>query len=671
MELWSPAGWAREEPGLDLAIILDPGQGGAEGNPVKAVELLVRLLGEDSRLGVVLVGSRDQVVLPGAPVTREYRDQILQALARGVSSVGRRSQSFKEKIDLALKALPSEKPRRRVLFFLAGPGDRQVQAGPQRPAADPNMVPEWLSGAKTAGITFYAAVGAQDPNLEACQNLAAATGGRVWKIQDNFPWHLAAVKLFQYLKSPQESRVKEGQFLLDVAVEEAVLVATRAVPGRSVLLTSPSGARLTPLSKAPTVRWWATPEFDVISISRPRPGLWRLEQARSETSQVFLHTGLTLSPGQVPQELAADEVLPLTMSLRGKKTDNFPPPPNKEISFGGEALVDGAAPKRTELRGLSLSPGAAGSLVTLEGEFPPLYQPGKGEIRVWVKGPDFQRQVVFPITVEAPWYSGVAAGAGKDGGPTAGFKPVPGRPAVVLEGTLRLRSPEGTMAGAFIRPASGAEIRLGAPPARPGMYVVEGDLEGSLPEGRPVVLALAPARLEVSPRQVPEPKSQDLPKVDQEAAGPINTKPSGFRSRKKWLWLGISVAGGLVLAAAVYLVLKERGGKSDEEDEGKERSEEDSLLRVKAQVEVLTKEKQELKQALEERDKQIKNLMTEKADLQKELARLQEKSQVSAKTLEELELKLKEVEKEAEAVQSEYMALYARSQANKEVLKKN
>jgi hypothetical protein len=53
------------------------------------------------------------------------------------------------------------------------------------------------------------------------------------------------------------------------------------------------------------------------------------------------------------------------------------------------------------------------------------------------------------------------------------------------------------------------------------------------------------------------------------------------------------------------------------------------------------------------------------------LERAKSRSQGSSKNLEELEKRLEEAEKEAKGFQQEYMALYARSQEEKNTIKKN
>ena len=54
-----------------------------------------------------------------------------------------------------------------------------------------------------------------------------------------------------------------------------------------------------------------------------------------------------------------------------------------------------------------------------------------------------------------------------------------------------------------------------------------------------------------------------------------------------------------------------------------------------------------------------------------ELDRISAKTKGNVQSIEELEKKLEQAEQDAKGVQEEYMALYARSQKEKEAIKKN
>jgi hypothetical protein len=138
-----------------------------------------------------------------------------------------------------------------------------------------------------------------------------------------------------------------------------------------------------------------------------------------------------------------------------------------------------------------------------------------------------------------------------------------------------------------------------------------------------------------------------------------------------WIWLALSGLGGGVLLASAFLMWRlrrEAEGFEGEEDFGGHFP--PHVLRLKAQVETLAKEKAAVEATLEEKTQQWKQLQEEKAEVEADLKRYQKKSQEYFKNMQDLEKKLIETEEEAKRVREEYMALYARNQREQQALKK-
>ncbi|MEJ2070797.1 MAG: hypothetical protein P8X58_10405, partial [Syntrophobacterales bacterium] len=141
---------------------------------------------------------------------------------------------------------------------------------------------------------------------------------------------------------------------------------------------------------------------------------------------------------------------------------------------------------------------------------------------------------------------------------------------------------------------------------------------------------------------------------------------------RPWVWLALSAVGVVFVLVSAFLLLRLRYEADDfegEEDPGGSSGK--SILRLKAQVEILAQEKAELEAALKEKTQEIHRLLGKKAELEASLERIQKNSRENFKALGEMEKKLEIAEQEVQGVRQEYMALYARNQQGKETLKKN
>lgn len=132
--------------------------------------------------------------------------------------------------------------------------------------------------------------------------------------------------------------------------------------------------------------------------------------------------------------------------------------------------------------------------------------------------------------------------------------------------------------------------------------------------------------------------------------------------------MGMGIA---VLLMAGLLLWQDRPGTASPGGDEATGGAGNNILRLQAQLEAMSKEKAKMQAALEEKNLEAANILAEKTDLQTELERISSKTKGNVQSIEELEKKLEQAEQDAKGVQEEYMALYARSQQEKEAIKKN
>lgn len=145
-------------------------------------------------------------------------------------------------------------------------------------------------------------------------------------------------------------------------------------------------------------------------------------------------------------------------------------------------------------------------------------------------------------------------------------------------------------------------------------------------------------------------------------------------TRRKWLWAALLALAALgIIGASIYLfrprALRFLISRSSEDTVDEALPPEQLNLLLKAQVETLQKEKGKLQSNLGEAKRQVEKLSAAKEELEAKLGKPSKEYQEKTRVIKELEQKLEEAEKEAKSVQEEYMALYARSQREKQSMK--
>ncbi|MDD2903082.1 MAG: prefoldin subunit, partial [Syntrophales bacterium] len=517
--------------------------------------------------------------------------------------------------------------------------------------------------------------------------------------------HQAFTRVYEDLKGPQVAPLVGNHFVIDPQVQEAILVATRSQQGKPIGLETPKGGKLGPASKG--IRWFSAPTFDMVTLPKPEPGRWTVSGHKEGEGKIILMTDLKLECPHAPVEVGADEALIAGALLKNKNQPVTSPEVLNQTIFTAELQKEGGKPVT-----LPLGAPAAGQKDhwppgVRVAQFPPFSSPGVWNLRIRALGKTFQRERNISLKVSRPWYEAQVLNTG---GPVqVEFVPGPGRKAARLAGWISLSSPVGGVAGKFVDPGPGKSFRFALPPGLSGSYLVSLEFRGLTASGRPLVLQPPPLRLNLTPGG---PASLMGPKSAVAAPGkggkdsaatpvkdpkdPALTPEKGAKTRaavlspeaaaaaakrRKWLWIaGLALAGLVILlGTAVYLfrpqvlrlvflrTFKKNAAVLSTEDMDPEKL---NLL-LKAQVETLQKEKGKLLADMGEMRQQLEKLVSAKEELEARLGEPSKEYQQKSKVIKELEQRLEEAEKEAKSVQEEYMALYARSQKEKQVIKKN
>lgn len=686
------------------------GPRGAEARPVQLIMALdisgsmkttdpLRLLPKSARIMVELLDEKDRLGI------LTFEDVTLTRLALGPLSPVKRRKGFQELARLqprglwtdiyqvtaaALKAFnPPGEAKRALLLISDGQMDIDPPKGNSKAFVE-RVHQEIIPAYKKAGIPIYTVAFTSDSDQALLKALAEQTGGRFLLIPAAQEIHRAFTSFYEDLKGPQTAPLVGNNFVIDPQVQEAILVVTRSRQGKPVVLETPQRRRLSPSSKG--VRWFAAPTFDMVTIPRPEPGKWTVSGHKEGEGKIILMTDLRLDCPHLPREAGADEALMAGALLKDKGQVVTAPEVLSQTVFTAELKIEGGKPVQLPL---GLSPveqkglWPAGARVA---RFPTFSAPGVWHLKIRALGKTFQRERNIFIKVSTPWYK-VQPVTG-DGPPQVEFLPSPDRKAARLAGWVSISALAGGVAGKFVHPPPGSIFRFALPPDLSGSYLVNLDFSGVTASGRPLVLQPPPLRLDLTPAaaasarrpqsaaaaSAPGSKSAAVTSSlgPNSAAAASSPLAAGTMSRsRKWLWVAVMVLTGtiiiLVTVAYVFqppslrfLIIRRSSRGAVDEDMPPEKLN----LMLKAQVESLQKEKGKLLADMGEMRQQIEKLTAAKEELEARLGQPSQEYQQKSKIINELEQRLEEAEKEAKSVQEEYMALYARSQKEKQTLKK-
>jgi hypothetical protein len=188
--------------------------------------------------------------------------------------------------------------------------------------------------------------------------------------------HEVFSQIFESAKQPDMLPMEGGAFMVDAAVEEVTVVASKAAADVEIKLEMPDGRAIVAANAGKAVRWFKSEQFDMITVEKPPAGQWHLRSSdnRGESGEAWLHDN-----GEI---ITKPEILGQTQF-------------QLEITH-----PDGAKQE------LSLADaGQSGDRAAADGVFANLLsfaQPGQHQIRVVAKNANFQREKAVIVEVAEP-----------------------------------------------------------------------------------------------------------------------------------------------------------------------------------------------------------------------------------------------------------------------------
>ncbi|MCX8070409.1 MAG: hypothetical protein N2738_07895, partial [Thermodesulfovibrionales bacterium] len=95
------------------------------------------------------------------------------------------------------------------------------------------------------------------------------------------------------IKTPDSIPIKDDGFSIDGDIKEAILVITKQ-PKTKITLVTPSGNKINYGKHGKDILWHSTDVFDMITITSPEVGNWKVNLSSKEGNRVYVLTNLKL-----------------------------------------------------------------------------------------------------------------------------------------------------------------------------------------------------------------------------------------------------------------------------------------------------------------------------------------------------------------------------------------
>lgn len=302
----------------DARILIDISGSMKQNDPQNlrrpALRMLVGLLPEDARAGVWTFGQYVNMLIPLGQVDAAWKSKA-RAEAGNIASPGQFT-NIEDVIKRSIADWDGSATLYQRHLILLTDGMVDISKNPKKNAASRQVILEQLlPKLQSHDARVHTIALSERADHELMRTLSRETGG--WYEQVNDAEHLQRVflRIFEKVGRPDTVPLKDNKFLVDSSIQEVTLLVFRQESAEPTQVITPSGAQFDAKSAPQHVSWHRDIGYDLLTISHPETGEWRIQAAMDPDNRVIVVTDLKMRSSQLPSRFVLGEVLPVTISF--------------------------------------------------------------------------------------------------------------------------------------------------------------------------------------------------------------------------------------------------------------------------------------------------------------------------------------------------------------------
>lgn len=416
--------------GVDAVLVIDSSGSMKETDPrrlrVPAAKMFVSLLDAQDRVGLI---SFSDDAYPVTHLTSAEKGNQAKLFA-GIDKVSAKGAYTNLHAALAkgmdMLEREGDKQRRRMLVLMS---DGRMDTGDfdKDKALIEKIRGETLEALAKDGIEVYTIAFTEASDMPLLREIAGRTAALSRLASNDRELHEVFSQIFESAKQPDMLPMEGGAFMVDAAVEEVTVVASKAAPDVEIKLEMPDGRAIVAANAGKAVRWFKSEQFDMITVEKPPAGQWHLRSSdnRGDKAYVVTHLGLDARIGETPVYAKAEQSGETWLHDKGEIITK--PEILDQTQFHLEIVPPEGAQQDIALA----DTGQNGDRAAGDGVFANVLsfaQPGQYQVRAIAKNANFQREKSLIVDVVEP-NVGAAVSAQKPATEAPAAEPAPEPPA--------------------------------------------------------------------------------------------------------------------------------------------------------------------------------------------------------------------------------------------------
>ncbi len=358
-----------------------------------AVDLIVRLLPDNSKAGIWTFGQSVNLLVPHRVVDQAWRTQASQK-ANTINSI-----AMFTNIGGALEkaagdyASPAADYRRNIILLTDGVVDISKEAvvnfNERR-----RVLTELLPRLKASDYRIHTIALSADSDQELMKKLSVATDG-ISEVADTADELMSTfLRIFDQAVPAERVPLDGNGFLVDSSIQEFTALIFRRAEVPATLIIAPDGKEFSATDPKNNVNWYRTDKYDLITVQQPSAGQWKVETEMAPGSRVTVVSNLQLVVQPMKNNIKSNQPLDLVYSFQ----ENGKTITNKDFLglLTGQILIAGS--KSPEVESVALTMGAPEDGI-LRQQLQGFSDQDRYDLKILIDGKTFKREFIHHFNI--------------------------------------------------------------------------------------------------------------------------------------------------------------------------------------------------------------------------------------------------------------------------------
>ena len=358
-----------------------------------AVDLIVRLLPDNSKAGIWTFGQSVNLLVPHRVVDQAWRTQASQK-ANTINSI-----AMFTNIGGALEkaagdyASPATDYRRNIILLTDGVVDISKEAvvnfNERR-----RVLTELLPRLKASDYRIHTIALSADSDQELMKKLSVATDG-ISEVADTADELMSTfLRIFDQAVPAERVPLDGNGFLVDSSIQEFTALIFRRAEVPATLIIAPDGKEFSATDPKNNVNWYRTDKYDLITVQQPSAGQWKVKTEMAPGSRVTVVSNLQLVVQPMKNNIKSNQPLDLVYSFQ----ENGKTITNKDFLglLTGQVLIAGS--KSPEVKSVALTMGAPEDGI-LRQQLQGFSDQDRYDLKILIDGKTFKREFIHHFNI--------------------------------------------------------------------------------------------------------------------------------------------------------------------------------------------------------------------------------------------------------------------------------